>query len=713
MNTEELYDDNQINDDNSRCYNVQGVCNDTNEIPAVRKLQLDAFFDTLKLISGKGYVFFADIKYDFSRWEKEIVDNYELPSEYMYKAGEIWEQWVHPLDREKYSRLVQAAFNGENDKFELSYQVKNVNNDYVPCTCKGVIIRDQNGEPEYFGGVLYVREDARGMKIPEERKKKLDSMFEALAIISDDSNVYLADMHYDYCRWSKGLVEEFELPSEYMYNITETWEELVHPDDKQIYREQMDNIFHFKQDGLNLKYRVRRPDGEYNLCSDLGVLVKNEKGYPEYFGGRIYNHTHHRYYDMVTGLHNQNSFFEDISNIVLNKKEVRIAIIGISKFSEINAVYGYSVGNKVLQEIGKYLIENMCNRSSTYRLDGSRFAVVLEECSYEKICYLYDAMRKYFRDGLTIDGALVTLELDASTIMLNDFDIDSQTIYSCLNFAYIESKNDKYGELVEFKNDSRNDEKLRFTKIYKIRNSITKGNKGFYLLYQPIVNADTEELIGAEALLRWKDEMYGVVPPDEFIPVLESDPLFVDLGDWILKTALEDAKKILDKRPDFVINVNLSYVQIAQADFTDKVQKLLKETGYPAKNLCLEITERCRMLDLNLLSNVIDVLRGCGISVALDDYGTGYSSIKLLKNLPFDTIKIDRSFVLKIEEDDKERILVNNIASTASMFGARTCVEGIENTGMRDILRKYGVYSFQGYYYSKPIVHEELIGKYF
>ena len=119
MNTEELYDDNQINDDNSRCYNVQGVCNDTNEIPAVRKLQLDAFFNTLKLISGKGYVFFADIKYDFSRWEKEIVDNYELPSEYMYKAGEIWEQWVHPLDREKYSRLVQAAFNGENDKFDL------------------------------------------------------------------------------------------------------------------------------------------------------------------------------------------------------------------------------------------------------------------------------------------------------------------------------------------------------------------------------------------------------------------------------------------------------------------------------------------------------------------------------------------------------------------------------------------------------------------
>ena len=193
---------------------------------------------------------------------------------------------------------------------------------------------------------------------------------------------------------------------------------------------------------------------------------------------------------------------------------------------------------------------------------------------------------------------------------------------------------------------------------------------------------------------------------------LESDPLFPNLGDWILRTALEDAKKILRKKPDFVVNVNLSYVQLEQEDFTDKVWNALKTTGFPADHLCFEITERCRLLDMDLLRNVIITLRAGGVRIALDDFGTGYSSIGLMKSLPFDTIKIDRSFVQKIEEDDKERKLVNNLADAASIFGAKVCVEGIETSGMRDILREYGIHSFQGYYYSKPIAKEDVIEKY-
>lgn len=215
-----------------------------------------------------------------------------------------------------------------------------------------------------------------------------------------------------------------------------------------------------------------------------------------------------------------------------------------------------------------------------------------------------------------------------------------------------------------------------------------------------------------EHLLRWKNEEYGVVPPDTFISLLERDPLFPELGEWILRTALEDAKKILRKKPDFVINVNLSYVQLEQADFTDKVWNVLKITGFPADHLCFEITERCRLLDMELLRNVINTLRAGGVRIALDDFGTGYSSIGLVKNLAVDTIKIDRSFVQKIEEDDQARKLVNNLVELASIFEAKVCVEGIETTGMRDILREYRIHSFQGYYYSKPIENEEIIEKY-
>ena len=682
------------------------------KMPAIRKARLDSFFRVFQIAAGKGYFFLSDIRYDFSRWDKQVVDNYGLQSEYMYNAGGLWENRIHPDDREIYHNRVEEIFNGDKEEFELSYRVKSIAGKYNPCTCRGILIRNQHGEPEYFGGALFIRESDAEAKIPEERIKHLDSIFESFSVIADDASVYLCDMDYNYSRWSKKLVEEFGMPAEYMYDAGTIWEEHIHPADRQTYRDTLDNIFRYKISRCDLQYRARRADGEYDVCSGLGIVIRDEKGQPEYFGGVIRSHRQHGHTDTLTGLRNQYGFFEDISRHIQNRNEVRIAVFGISRLTEINEVYGYSFGNIVLQRFGRYLMEHVGERSGTYRLDGSKFAVIAENRAFEDLKKTYDKIRAYFREGLDVDGTFVALELNASTLVLDDYDTDDQTVYACLNFAYEESKNGKHGDLVEFKNNLRTDERLRIARLHVIRNSITKGYRGFYLLYQPVVDADTEELIGAEALLRWKNEEYGVVPPDAFISLLEMDPLFPDLGEWILRTALEDAKKILRKKPDFVINVNLSYVQLEQADFTDKVWNALETTGFPAEHLCFEITERCRLLDMELLRNVIVTLRAGGVRIALDDFGTGYSSIGLMKNLPFDTIKIDRSFVQRIEMDDKERKLVNNLADAASIFGAKVCVEGIETSGMRDILKEYGIHSFQGYYYSKPIENEEIIAKY-
>ena len=229
------------------------------------------------------------------------------------------------------------------------------------------------------------------------------------------------------------------------------------------------------------------------------------------------------------------------------------------------------------------------------------------------------------------------------------------------------------------------------------------GFEGFFLLYQPVVDAETEQLTGAEALLRWKNDCYGLVPPDEFIPVLESDPLFPELGEWIIRQAVTAAKQIRRQHPDFVINVNLSYSQIEKPDFPDMVLRVLQELDYPPEHLCLEITERCRLLDMELLKNAVVTLKSRGILVALDDFGTGFSSVGLLKEIPVDTIKVDRSFVMRIEENETEREIIRNITDLAGVFGAKVCVEGVETAGMRDILREFHVKSFQGYYYAKPL----------
>ena len=546
-------------------------------------------------------------------------------------------------------------------------------------------------------------------KITEEAIKQLDSLYEAFSIVADDTHVFICDMRYDYSRWDKILVETFDLPSEYMYAAGKLWEEHIHPDDRQGYIDGIDAIFKGEQKGHDIQYRAQLPNGEYVICTCRGLVITDTDGNPVYFGGAIRNHSQHSHIDTLTGLRNQYGFFADLASYIRNKTPIRIGMAGVGKLTEINEVYGYHVGNKILQYVGRYLLDNVANRGGTYRLDGSRFAIISTVQTEKELQDSYEVFRDHFRKGLQIDDTFITVELNAGMLSLNDFNVDDQTIYSCLNFAYEESKLIKHGDLVTFHDELTGENRKSLEMLHAIRASITQDFKGFYLVYQPVVDAKSENLIGVEALLRWKNQEYGVVPPDRFIPFLEKDTLFPALGEWILETALDAAHKLIEYVPDAVVNVNLSYAQIEKAGFTDVVWNILRRSGFSPKHLCLEITERCRLLDMELLRNVIVSLRAGGIRVALDDFGTGVSSVGLVKNLPFDTIKIDRSFVQQIEEDEREKRLLNNFTDIAGTFGADVCVEGIETSGMRNIIRDYGIHSFQGYFYSKPILIDELL----
>lgn len=551
----------------------------------------------------------------------------------------------------------------------------------------------------------------KDQKITPKAKRELDSLFESYSLIADDTYVFLCDMKYDYSRWSKELVDMYGLPSEYMYYAGKIWEEHIHPEDRRAYHEGLEAVFSGKQSGHDMQYRVLRRDGECDLITCRGIVITDGDGRPQYFGGAIRNHSQKTHIDSVTGLRNQYGFFSDLQSYIRNKTPIKIGMAGIAKLTEINEVYGYDAGNKVLQHLGRFLMDHVSNRGGTYRLDGSRFAVISTIQSEEEFAGLYDYVRNHFREGVQLDDRKIILELNAGMLVLNDFNVDDQTVYSCLNFAYQESKLNKHGDLVRFNNELTGENRKRLELLHAIRSSITQKEKGFYLLYQPVVDAETEKVIGAEALLRWKSDEYGMVPPDTFIPFLENDPLFPKLGEWIIKTAIKDTRKILALVPDFVANVNLSYSQLERADFTDSVLHMIRQGGIDPEHICLEITERCRLLDMELLKNVIVKLRAGGVHIALDDFGTGYSSVGLVKNLPFDTIKIDRGFVRHIEQDEREEKLLNNFTEMAGIFGADVCVEGIETTGMRDIIRDYGIHSFQGYYYSKPIPIEELLDR--
>ncbi len=545
--------------------------------------------------------------------------------------------------------------------------------------------------------------------ISDERRVMLDSLFKSFEMVSEGTYVYLCDMKHDFSRWSKSAVDTYGLPSEYMYGAGDIWENQIHPDDRAAYHKGIDEIFSGNASGHDMQYRAKRITGEYDVCTCRGIVIRDPAGEPDYFVGTIRNHGIQGHIDTLTGLRNQYGFFEDLDMCIKRNAEINVILIGISKFSEINEMYGYHFGNRVLQIYARKIYEATGNTGHTYRIDGTKFAVISNTLSIAELQENYNRFRAYLHEDFKVDGKNILLDLHGGALRVDHFDVDSQTVYACLNYADEESKLRQQGDLVEFRNDLNDESHQRLEKLHAIRASIMHGYEGFYLLYQPVVDAETERLIGAEALLRWKNDRFGTVPPDQFIPILESDPLFPELGEWILRESILAAKQVLKQNPGFVINVNLSYTQLEKPDFVDMVLRILNDLGYPPEHLCFEVTERCRLLNLDLLKNVVVNLKSRGILVALDDFGTGFSSIGILKEIPINIIKIDRSFVQMIEENEIDRKVVRNIADLASIFGSKVCVEGIETEGMRDILKRYHVESFQGYYYAKPLLLEQFL----
>ena len=545
--------------------------------------------------------------------------------------------------------------------------------------------------------------------VPNDVKIRLDELFEAFSTIAEGTYVYLCNMKYDYSRWSESAVTSFGLPSEYMFGAGEIWEQHIHPDDRDSYHKSINAIFSGQDGGHDMQYRAQKANGEYVVCTCRGVVIRDEHGVPQYFGGAIRNHGVQGRMDTLIGLRNQYGFFEDLESYIVKQRNVRVCMVGLAKFTEINEVNGYLFGNQVLQRFGRYLFEHIGNRGHVYRLDGTKFAVISATMDAAEVKAEYEAIRSHFRDGIEVNGKHIILDMNAGLLSLDEFSVDVQTVYAGLNFAYGESKIQRQGDMVEFQNALNGESQQRLEMLHTIRSSITQNCKGFSLFYQPVVDAVSERLIGAESLIRWQDEKYGLVMPNQFIPLLERDSLFPQLGRWILKTSLCAAKKLLSICPNFVVNVNLSYTQLEKPDFADMVLALLDETGYPPEHLCLEITERCRLLDLDLLLNIVARLRASGIRFALDDFGTGFSSIGIIKAIPLDTIKIDRSFVVEIEKDGQEQQLVQHFTAVAALFGAKVCVEGIETSGVRDILQHYRVQSFQGNFFGSPMDFETFL----
>ena len=550
------------------------------------------------------------------------------------------------------------------------------------------------------------------MTTKTEHRKILDELFNAFTILGRGNYVSLYDVKENISRYSPAAVEIFGLTSEYLPADYKAWEDYIHPEDRFAYARTMKNLLSGDFQSYDFSCRTRLKDGTYANVRYIGATINDADGKPDIIGGIMINESLTESTDPVTVLRNQYGFFRDLVAAVELKRNCVAVLCGINRMNNINEEHGYTFGNSVLQQAGWLLQEAVGQDGTVYRMDGAKFAFLTESLSPEEVAVKYEKLRRAAQAGLPVENVRQVLSINGGMIHFDGGAADERTIYACLSFAYNESKFYHNGKLVNYNGAFGRNTHESLELLEEVRDCILMDCENFSLRYQPVFNAKTEKLTSIEALLCWHSERFGDVPPSAYVPVIERDYLFEELGYWILRRAMKDGLKVLEKNPNLNLNVNISPAQIIDDFLFEEIDKISNSVGFPLKNLCFELTQSCRLIEPDILRRIVRALKRKGIRCLIDDFGSGVASIDFLRDLAPDFIKLERDYILNIKDKPGNLQIVQHLSELAADLGTKVCLKGVEDAEIRNITKDLPITNVQGNYYSEAVSLEEIIEKF-
>lgn len=535
-----------------------------------------------------------------------------------------------------------------------------------------------------------------------EKSQIFQEMISRISKLSQDSYLMVTDMQHNLTFVPESTAEFLGIPSGWCedgYKIV--LEKSVHPYDCPEYTEEMKKRLR----GINLEndlYIRMGKDKKYVMTQIITDMIL-EQGKNRYFIVLLRNQNVIPEIDPLTDLYGQVKFEKDIVDYIQQGRKVAVLEIEIDHMNDINILYGTNYSDRIQKVLAYRFIYMMDADKAVYRMGNSNYAVILRDASREEAAAFLEKIRARLEESVVLENNHFDLKIYASGIILDHYEGEISTVQSKLEYVLGKMRTRRDHKLMFFNDlvQINGDVDLDLMKI--IHQSVLNQCDGFYVEYQPVVHAQTGEIAGAEALVRWKKEPYGIVPPGMFIDWLESNPCMYDLGNFVLKQALTDAVEFRKSNPDFFINVNMSAKQLERKTFCGVVMALLKETGFPAGQLCLELTERCRSMPVSVMEEKLLYLKQHGVRLAMDDYGTGSASSSVLLQTPMDEIKIDMSFIRGITDNQTKQALVRSMVDFANKADLKSCLEGVEDEKLQNYLRSFGATWFQGYYYSRPV----------
>ncbi|AFY40182.1 response regulator receiver modulated diguanylate cyclase/phosphodiesterase with PAS/PAC sensor(s) [[Leptolyngbya] sp. PCC 7376] len=647
---------------------------------------------------------FTNVEYVSPAFEKV----WGKETQVLYDNHFEWTNAIHIDDRQR----VIHAFSDEAIKgaFEEEYRVVTPDGGVRWIYDRGFPIHDKAGEVYRVAGIA---QDITERKVAElERDRVFKLSLDLLFVANDQGELERVNP-----AWTKLLgYSSQELQNQSFWDF-------IHPDDLDLVEQDSLQLLSNGKEIDSLELRCRRKDNSYiwtawnivpflreNRLYGAGRNIAQRKASEARF-------VHEILHDALTGLSNRVHVMQQIKQAI--KKERRhpdhhfaVLFIDLDNFKQINDTLGHLIGDKLLIKIAKILEKSVREIDSVARLGGDEFLILLED-----FYVLQDVLRvvERIQDHLKTSFMLESHEVFSSAsigIVIGTPDYQSVSdIIRDADIAMYRAKAEQKGSYAIFDQEMYAETLHEVELENALRQAIT--NNEFRIYFQPIVNLkNASSLEGFEILLRWLHPEKGWIPPSEFIPIAEDIGLINSIDQWVFHQACVEFQRLTASYKDFerlYFSINISGRHLKDPSLISSLESTLKTTKVPCDCLKLELTESSLIDNTNTAVEILSLLQNKGLRISLDDFGTGFSSLRYLHQFPIDVIKIDRSFILSLDKGDREQSIIHAIITLAKALGFKTVAEGIETNAQLMKIKSLGCDSGQGYLFSRPMSKYKLI----
>jgi diguanylate cyclase (GGDEF)-like protein/PAS domain S-box-containing protein len=418
------------------------------------------------------------------------------------------------------------------------------------------------------------------------------------------------------------------------------------------------------------------------------------------------------HYDGLTKLPNRTLLADRLNQAITqskrNQKMLAVAFLDLDGFKEVNDVHGHSLGDELLVLLSVRLKEALRDCDTLSRIGGDEFVAILADLeNIQDFEPILDRMLKTASQPIIVHETLIKVSASIGVTLYPKDNVDADQLIRHADQAMYISKQRGKNCYHLFDIESEDVIKKKSESLQTIAKAIT--NREFVLYYQPKVNIKTGDLIGAEALIRWQHPELGLLPPLDFLPLIENNRLSINIGEWVIEEALNQINKWQKKGLNLSVSVNIDALQLQQKDFADRLALLLaKHPDVKPSTLQLEVLETSALGDIMDVSEIMNNCVKLGVNFAIDDFGTGYSSLTYLRRLPADLIKIDQTFIRDMLMDPEDRAIVVGVVALANSFNRKVIAEGVETIAHGTALLEIGCELAQGYGIAKPMPAEQI-----